>query len=88
MPVSQSIMFYGEWEKIIPELSPNTPDQVNVPVASLWGWLGEAKMLRILHHRGQLRLAYYWARHAILAAGKGREEMFLFLQFLHFLYPV
>ena len=31
----------------------------------------------------QLRLAYSWARPAILAAGKGRVGMFLFLLFLH-----
>ena len=39
----------------------------------------------ILRHRGvQLILAYNWARPAILVAGKGRGEMFLFLLFLHF----
>ena len=31
----------------------------------------------------QLRLAYSWARPAVLAAGKGRRGMFLFLLFLH-----
>ena len=41
----------------------------------------------------QLILAYSWARPAILAAGKGRGGMFLFLLFLHFhsfssLFPV
>ena len=37
-----------------------------------------------LPHRGiQLRLAYSWARPAILVAGKGRGGMFLFLLFLH-----
>ena len=37
------------------------------------GWLGEAKVSCILYHQGvQLRLAYSWARPAILAAGKGR----------------
>ena len=50
-----------------------------------WGWLGEAKVLCILLHRGvQLISAYSWARPAILAAGKAREGMFLFLLFLHF----
>ena len=50
-----------------------------------WGWLGGAKVLCILHHRGiQLILAYSWARPAILVAGKGRGGMFLFLLFLHF----
>ena len=39
----------------------------------------------ILCHRGvQLILAYSWARPAILAAGKGRGGIFLFLQCLHF----
>ena len=39
----------------------------------------------ILCHGGvQLRLAYNWTRPAILAAGKGRRGMFLFLLFLHF----
>ena len=36
-----------------------------------------AKVSCILHNRGvQLRLAYIWARPAILVAGKGREGMF------------
>ena len=48
------------------------------------GWLGEAKVLCILHHWGiQLILTCSWARPAILAAGKGRGGMFLFLLFLH-----
>ena len=34
--------------------------------------------------KGQLLLTYSWARPAILAAGKGRGGMFLFLLFLHF----
>ena len=41
------------------------------------GWLGETKVLCILCHRGvQLRLAYSWARPAVLAAGKGRGFFF------------
>ena len=45
-----------------------------------WGWLGEAKVSCILHHRGvQLILAYSWARPAVLAAGKGRGGMFFFI---------
>ena len=48
-------------------------------------WLGEAKESCILHHRGvQVIFAYSWAKSAILAAGKGRGGMFLFLLFLHF----
>ena len=48
------------------------------------GWLGEAKVLCILHHWGvQLILTCSWARPAILAAVKGRGGMFLFLLFLH-----
>ena len=51
----------------------------------IWGWLGGAKVLCILHHWGvQLILAYSWARPAILVVGKGRGGMFLFLLFLHF----
>ena len=51
----------------------------------LWGWLGGAKMLCILRHRGvQLILAYSRARSAILVAGKGTGGMFIFLLFLHF----
>ena len=54
-------------------------------VHRLVGWLGEATVSCILRHRGvQLRLAYSWARPAILAAGKGRGGMFLFLLFLYF----
>ena len=42
------------------------------------GWLGGAKVLCILHHRGvQLILAYSWARPAILVAGKGRGNVFI-----------
>ena len=49
------------------------------------GWSGVAMVLCILRHRGvQLKLAYSWARPAILVAGKGRGGMFLFLLFLHF----
>ena len=41
-------------------------------------------MLCILHHWGvQLILTCSWARPAILAAGKGRGGMFLFLLFFH-----
>ena len=52
-----------------------------------------AKVSCILCHRGvQMRLAYNWARPAILVAGNGRRGMFLFLLsslsflllFLHF----
>ena len=58
------------------------PQRLNT---ELVGWLGGAKVLCILHHRGvQLILAYSWARPAILLAGKGRGGMFLFLLFLHF----
>ena len=40
-----------------------------------WGWLGEAKVSCILLHQGvQLRLAYSWARLAIVVAGKGEGE--------------
>ena len=45
----------------------------------------EAKVSCILCHQGlQLILAYSWARPAILAAGKDRGGMFLFVLFLHF----
>ena len=50
-------------------------------------WLGEAKVSSIWHQRGiQLILAYSWARPAILAAGKGRGGMFLFLRFFTFIH--
>ena len=49
------------------------------------GWLGEANGSCILHHWAiQMILVYSRARPAILAAGKGRGGMFLFLLFLHF----
>ena len=49
------------------------------------GWSRVAMVSCILRHRGvQLKLAYSWARPAILVAGKGRGGMFLFLLFLHF----
>ena len=49
------------------------------------GGRGVAKVSCTLPHRGvKLRLAYSWARPAILVACKGRGEMFLFLLFLHF----
>ena len=49
------------------------------------GWLGEAKVSCSLRHWGvQLILSYSRARPAILAAGKGRGGIFLFLLFLHF----
>ena len=46
------------------------------------GWSGGATVSCILCHRGvQLILAYIWASPALLVAGKGRGEMFLFLLF-------
>ena len=47
------------------------------------GWLGMSqKVSCILHHRGvQIIFAYSWAKPAILAEGKGRRGMFLFLLF-------
>ena len=51
----------------------------------IYGWSGGAKVACILHHRGvQQVLAYSWARPAIIVAGNGRGEMFLFLLFLYF----
>ena len=48
-----------------------------------WGVVGWGK--GVVYHWGvQLILAYSYARPAILAAGKGREGIFLFLLFLHF----
>ena len=48
------------------------------------GWLYEAKVSCILLHRGvQLILAYSRAKSAVLAVGKVRGGMFLFLLFLH-----
>ena len=49
------------------------------------GWLCEAKVSCVLRHWGvQLRLAYSWARPAILAADKSRGGMFLVRLFLYF----
>ena len=49
-------------------------------------WLGVAKVLCILHHRGvQLRLAYSWARPAIFVAGKVEGECFYFFCFYTFI---
>ena len=48
------------------------------------GWLDEAKVLCILRHQDlQLIFALSCAMPAILAAGKGGGEFFLFLLFLH-----
>ena len=50
------------------------------------GWLGEANLSCSSRHWGfQLRLAYSWARPAILVAreGRGGGGMFLFLLFIH-----
>ena len=49
------------------------------------GWVRQTCLVSILRHRSvQLKLAYSWAMPAILAAGKSRGGMFLFLVFLHF----
>ena len=54
---------------------------------SIGRWLGVAKALCILRHRGvQLILAYSWARPAILVGGNGRGEMFYFFCFFTFIY--
>ena len=54
-------------------------------ITNFLGWSGVAKVSCILHHRGfQVILAYIWAMPAVLAAGKDRGGMFLFLVFLHF----
>ena len=51
-----------------------------------WGEGGRVvRRCRVSRHRGvQLILTYSWARPAILVAGKGRGEYFLFLLFLYF----
>ena len=47
------------------------------PWPSIRGWSGVANVSCILRHRGvQMRLAFSWARPAILVAGKGRGGMF------------
>ena len=46
--------------------------------------VGSGNGVVYLHRGVQLKLAYSWARPAILVAGKGRGGMFLFLLFLHF----
>ena len=47
-----------------------------------WGIFGWCE--GVVYLTSRLILAYRWARPAILAAGKGRGGMFLFLLFLHF----
>ena len=51
------------------------------------GWSGVAKVSCMLCHQGvQLRVAYSWARPAVLVAGKGRGRMFFFCFLLSFLF--
>ena len=64
---------------ILAILSNNIVGPIKVHL-TIWGWLGEAKVLTL---PGRPRLAYSWAR-PILAAGKGKVGMFLFLLFLYF----
>ena len=46
-------------------------------------WLSEAKVSCSFCHQGaQMILAYSWARPAVVAAGKGRGGMLLFLLFI------
>ena len=47
-------------------------------------FLDSSANLNLINRGVQLKLAYSWARPAILVAGKGRGGMFLFLLFLHF----
>ena len=57
---------------------------LSVPI--LLDWLAEVKVSCSFCHRGtHLILAYSWAKPAVLAKGKGRVGMLLFLLFLHFL---
>ena len=50
----------------------------------VWEWSDVLKVSCILRHRGIL--AYRWARPAILLAGKGGREMFLFVLFFFHIY--
>ena len=85
MKYSILIMKYSIFSMVI---LPVWLTQIHVGICQLlggWGCLGEAKELCILYHRGvHLVFAYSWARPAMLAAGKERGGMFLFLLFLHF----
>ena len=48
------------------------------------GWLGGKGVVYLTLPGVKVIFAYSWARPAILAEGKGRGGMFLFLLFLHF----
>ena len=49
------------------------PADKNLKLLTVVGWLGETKVSCSFCHRGaKLILAYFWARPAVLAAGKGR----------------
>ena len=61
------------------------PHSYRVFTVNVLNFKGVMKVSCILRHWGvQLILAYSWARPAILAAGKGRGGIFLFLLFRHF----
>ena len=68
----------------------NTPSNMAIPkncAATVFMTLRGAKVLCILHHRGvHLKLAYSWARPAILVAGKGRGGSFSSVSSLSFLF--
>ena len=70
----------------IAEHLPSIQSPNDVLPEGILGWLGEAKVSYSFSHCGaQLILAYCWARPAVLAAGKKRGGMLLFLKFLYFL---
>ena len=63
----------------------NSADPYQLASSEAWWWLGVTKVSSIFCYRGvQLILAFSWARLAILVAGNGRGECFLFLLFLPF----
>ena len=63
-----------------------TDRQMNGGDYIIQGVVGEAKVsCSFCHSGGQLVLAYSWARSTVLAAGRGRGGMLLFLLFFHFL---
>ena len=95
-PDMQWLFYSGEWivaqgplvcivTYLVSTVGNHFSEAVPMGTQDIFWYKNNKKNIPDYYHQGiQLILACSWARPAILVAGKGRGEMFLFLLFLHF----